>query len=189
MIDTIVSSKTANKLLAIFVTHPQKEFYLRQLSRMSASSLRPTQLALAKLTKACILTSRRQANFKYYKINRKSPIYDEVRNIILKTEGVGKLLEQELKGLRDITCAFIYGSLARDKMKASSDIDICLIGNIRMDDLAHVVRRLEDKLSREVSMVTFTPSEWRKKLKSRNAFIKDILKSKKIKLIGDIDEV
>lgn len=189
MLDAIIPSKTANKLLIIFVMNPEKRFYLRQLSRMTAISLHPIQIALAKLEKAGILSSKREANLKYYQINKKSPIYEDVRSIVLKTEGVGDLLREELRKLKNIKCAFIYGSLAKDKMKSSSDIDLCIIGEVKMDDLAQVVRHLEERLRREVSIVTFTPSEWKKKYRDRNAFLRDILKDKRIILIGKIDEI
>ena len=42
---------------------------------------------LANLEHIGLLTSEKRGNLKYYSANRNSPIYDEIKGIILKTTG------------------------------------------------------------------------------------------------------
>ncbi len=189
MRESILFSKTIRSLLSVFVTNPKDRFYLRQLCVLIGSSPRPVQLALHKLERAGILNSQREANIKFYLLNKKSPIYPEIKNIILKTEAIGEALRQGLKNLKNIKCVFIYGSVAKDKERLGSDIDICIIGKINLTALSRVTAQLEEKLKREISVVTFSPKEWEKALDEKKAFAADILKNKKIILIGELNEL
>ena len=85
MRESILFSKTIRNLLSVFVTSPKKRFYLRQLCTLIGSSPRPVQLALKKLESAGILNLEKEANVKFYKLNKNSPIYSEMKSIILKT--------------------------------------------------------------------------------------------------------
>jgi hypothetical protein len=55
--------------------------------------------------------------------------------------------------------------------------------------LSKAVRKLEERLKREVSVVTFSVKEWKKSVSGKKAFVMDILKNKKIALIGSLDEI
>lgn len=188
MREILLFSKTIRKLLGIFVTTPKERFYLRQFCALTSISPRPVQLALKKLEDAGLLKSQREANIKFYFLNKESPIYPEIKSIILKTEAIGETLRAELKNLKNIQCAFIYGSVAKDEERKGSDIDICLIGNVDLNALSSITAKLEERLRREVSIVTFSPQEWEKSKKQKKAFVNDILKNKKIILIGRLDE-
>lgn len=189
MKESILFSKTINAILSVFFANSSEKYYLRQLCSLINSSPRPVQLALEKLTKAGILNFERKANIKFYSLNKQSPIYNELRGIIFKTEVIGEILSKNLKKIKNIKCAFIYGSVAKDKEKRGSDIDICIIGEVDLTILSRVMSQLEDKLKREISTVTFIPSEWAQAIKAKKAFVMDILKNKKIVLLGNLDEV
>ncbi|MDP1854325.1 MAG: nucleotidyltransferase domain-containing protein [Candidatus Omnitrophota bacterium] len=189
MRESILFSKTIRNILSVFVTNAKRRFYLRQLCSLTGSSLRPVQLALRKLEKAGILVSQKEANIKFYSLNEQSPIYSEIKSIILKTEAIGQALSKGFKNLQNIQCAFIYGSVAKDAEKSSSDIDICVIGKVDLGDLSRVAAHLEQKFKREISTVTFSPEEWKRAVQGKKGFAMDILKNKKIALIGNLDEI
>jgi predicted nucleotidyltransferase len=188
MRESILFSKSIRNLLSVFVTNPKDRFYLRQLCVLIGSSPRPVQLALRKLESAGILIPQREANIKFYSLNKESPIYPEIKSIILKTEAIGDVLRKGLKNLKDIKCAFIYGSVAKDRERPGSDIDICIIGKVDLSALSSLTSQLEEKLKREIATVTFSPREWKKAKRDKKAFIRDILKNKKITLMGKPDE-
>lgn len=188
MRELILFSKTIRNLLSVFVTNPNNRFYLRQLCGITNTSPRPVQLALKKLEKAGILNSKGEANIKFYTLNKVNPIYPEIKSIILKTEAIGETLRKSLKNLKNIQCAFIYGSVAKDDERAGSDIDICIIGKVDLRSLSKVTAYLEKKLKREISVITFSPEEWEKAINEKKAFAMDILRNKKIILAGALNE-
>jgi predicted nucleotidyltransferase len=189
MRESILFSKSIRSILSVFVTSPRDKFYLRQLCSLTGSSPRPVQLALRKLENAGILNSERQANIKLYSLNKQSPIYPEIKSIILKTEAIGEGIRKVLKNLKDIQCAFIYGSVAKNRESTSSDIDICIVGEVDLDVLSRLTTQLEERLKREISTVTFSPEDWKQAIREKRGFVMDILKNKKIVLMGRLDEI
>lgn len=186
---SILFSNTIRKILTVFVTNPGERFYLRQLCKLTLTSPRPIQLALKKLHNAGILVVEKEANINFFTLNKQSPIYSEIKGIILKTEAVGDALRKALKGLGNLECAFIYGSVAKDIERRGSDIDVCLIGEINLNELNRITSQLEAKLKREVSCVTFSPEEWFESIQKKKSFVMNILNNKKIMLFGSIDEL
>jgi len=88
---------------------------------------------LTKLAKIGFLNSAPSANQIYYSLNDKFPLYPELKSIVLKTSGMGDVLREYLGKAARIKYAFIYGSVARDTEKESSDIDLMIIGDIQLN--------------------------------------------------------
>jgi len=94
-----------------------------------------------------------------------------------------------LKKIKGIHIAFIYGSTAQGKSDKLSDIDLCLIGNIREDQLIKELERLETKLQRDINYNLYSRKLFQQEAAEGNAFLREILADKKIMLIGTVDEL
>ena len=116
------------------------------------------------------------------------PIYEELTNIILKTEGVAKILREKLTKIGDIKTAFIYGSFASKKAGIKSDLDLFIIGKIEEKKFIIFINKLEEELTREINYVLFDSKEFRDRIETNDPFIVNVLKEPKIMLIGDLDE-
>ena len=68
---------------------------------------------------------------------------------------------------------------------ASSDIDVFLVGDILLSQLALPLSDVEKKLGRQVSTTIFDRKEFASRLKKRDHFISKVLAGPKIFLIGD----
>ena len=92
------------------------------------------QRELAKLEGSGLIVSTRIGHQKHYQANAASPLYSELRNIVLKTVGLAEPLRLALKPLsREIRAAFVYGSVAKAADQSASDIDLLIMS----DSLAH----------------------------------------------------
>lgn len=61
-----------------------------------------------------MIISRRIGHQKHYQANTASPIFGELRSIVLKTVGLAEPLRAALKPLSSsIRAAFVYGSVAK----------------------------------------------------------------------------
>ena len=74
--------------------NPEREMYIREIVRITNENINSIRRELINLEEVGLLTSRKTGNTKHYVVNRKMPIYNELTNIILKTEGVGKILQE-----------------------------------------------------------------------------------------------
>jgi len=184
----VTKSRVRQDILTLFFSNPSKKYYLRELERLLAYSAGNIRRELLKFMKDDLFLTEKVANLLYYSLNTKHPLYKELKNIVLKTSGIIARIKKELSSVKNIETSFIYGSLASGKTKATSDIDIIIIGNPKTSDIVEKFRILEEKFGREINFTIYTKSEFTEK-KIKTEFIKDILKKPKIFLIGSENEI
>ena len=181
----ITKSKLREELLALYFTNPNKKYYLRELERLLSFSVGNIRRELIKLESTGLFLSENKGNLVYYYLNQSYPLFEELKSIIFKTSGAPKMLQNFLEKFNGISQAFIYGSFAKREEKEDSDIDLLIIGEVNEDKLIEVISKLERRLQREINYAIFGKEDFKKKKEERNPFILDILKEKKIFLIGD----
>lgn len=185
MLDELMGSKTRSKVLSLFFSHPNEEFYVREVVRKVNENLNSVRRELNKLTELGILHSNTKGNHKYFQINKNLPIYEELKMIFIKTDGLANELKQILAREKGIKQAFIYGSWAAGKEKLLSDIDIFIVGEIDENRVIKDLNELEQRLSREINYVIFDTNEFKNRLKKDDPFIKNVIEGPKIFLIGE----
>jgi hypothetical protein len=79
------------------------------------------------------------------------PIIPELRAIFFKTSALGDALRPLLAPPANAQAAFVYGSAATEDFDAHSDIDLMVIGDIPLLDLAARVAKLEKELERSIN--------------------------------------
>jgi predicted nucleotidyltransferase len=91
---------------------------------------------------------------------------------MIKTAGLFDVLREALapfaKGIR---VASVYGSVARSEECSSSDVDLLVIGQVGLADIAPAVRKAETRLARPVNPSVYTPAEFAKKLAAGQHFL------------------
>jgi predicted nucleotidyltransferase len=183
-----IFSETRSKVLRELVLSGEKKIHLRELSRRTGLNLMGVQRELKNLLAAGIVLEERSGNQKLYTLNRKSPIYDELKMIIVKTAGVADEVRKALEPLKDkIYKAFIYGSFATGTYDSESDIDLAVIGDISLKDIVGATSGTSKMLRRVLNAVTFSRKEYNEKLKE-DGFVRRIETGEKIVLIGESDE-
>jgi len=181
----ITKSKTRTKILKYFFSNKNEKYYLRQLERILGICVANIRRELMSLEKMGLFLKEKKGKEVYYFLNKDLAIFEEIKKIISKTIGMEAVLERELKKVKGIRICFIYGSVAKGKEDALSDIDVFIVGEIKEDDVLRAVRKLEEELSREINYTIFTEVDLLKGVKKDRVFFKDVLNGGKIFLIGD----
>jgi predicted nucleotidyltransferase len=188
LLDTLFSSKTRVKLLALFVMSPAKAFYQRELERLLGVSIRSIQQEIEKLVSIGFLTSETSGNRVYFKVNKDFILFNELKKIILKTEAIGGLIQKDLMKLGRISFSFIFGSFSTGKDTPKSDIDLMIIGAVGAKLLSSTIQKISEKTGREVNPHLYSEKEFLKKVHQSDNFIKQVALGKKIYLIGSENE-
>jgi predicted nucleotidyltransferase/transcriptional regulator with XRE-family HTH domain len=103
---------------------------------------------------------------------------------------VDRLLGDALMPIADrITIAFIFGSVARQEQSADSDIDVMILGDVRLKDVATALHGSEQTLGRAVNPVLYAPEKFREQYREGNPFLLDVYRKEKIFLKGNHDEL
>lgn len=92
MLEKLFTSKTRVKLLTLFLLNPETKLYVREIARKTGENTNAIRRELQNLNDIGLLLSETKGNLKYYSTNKKMPIYIELTNIVMKTEGVGRTL-------------------------------------------------------------------------------------------------
>ena len=180
---------TKRKILALFFLNQDNEYYFSEVARLTGTRQGVVQRELKTLTDARILISERRGNQKYYFVNKKNPIYRDLRNIVFKTFGVIGQLRQAMEPLsKRIKIAFVYGSFARAEEKADSDIDLFIVGKVRLEEVVSAISAVEESISREINPTIFSEVEFVSKWSKKNHFLKSVAKAEKEFIIGTEDE-
>tara|TARA_Y100000031_G_C8160147_1_gene356567 strand:+ start:66 stop:641 length:576 start_codon:yes stop_codon:yes gene_type:complete len=180
----ITKSKIRQDLLALFFTNPSQRYYLRELQRLLGYSAGSIRRELLKFQKDSLFNTEKVGNLLYYSLNTKHPLHKELKSIISKTVGVEGSLKKALSAINKIKTAFIYGSFAKKRERAASDIDIMIIGNPDTSCVNEEIIKLEQRLKREINPTIYSFKEYKAKKKAESGFVMELLKSSKIMLIG-----
>jgi uncharacterized protein len=84
--------KTRGAVLGLLLARPDEEFHVRQIARLSGASLGPVQRELKLLAQIGVLKCREVGHQLLYSAEPASPIYEELRSIVIKTVGMADVL-------------------------------------------------------------------------------------------------
>lgn len=182
-------TKNRAELLRIFLTNPDRSFYMQEIGRILEKKPGVFQRTLNNMVSEGILESEYKANARYFKVDKNYPLFKELKSIVFKTVGVKGSIKGILEKIGNVKLAFIYGSFAKAKEDYLSDIDLIVIGNPDEDELIKALDKLEEQLKREVNYKLYTLKEFKKNIKEQEPFILELLRDKKIMIIGDDDEL
>jgi len=188
MLNKLFSSKTRVEILKLFLFNTNNSFYQRQISNLTAQSIRGVQREVDKLNRIDLIERSIQGNRIYYKVNKKCPIVEDLKNIFFKSVGIAEVLRDNFKE-KGIKVAFIYGSYAKGEESLLSDIDLMVIGDISSKELSSILSKPKKELMREVNYAIFSLNEFINKAMQKDHFINSVLKDKKIYIIGSEDEL
>jgi predicted nucleotidyltransferase len=180
----LLGTKMRGKLLAYSFTHPDENYYVRELSSLIGEDPGNLSRELRKLEEEGLYTSFVKGKAKFYSLNKRYPLFRELKRFVSKTAGVDGSLREVLDKFKGISLAFIYGSYAKGKERVNSDVDLMIIGNVDMDRLDILLGGLEKKLGREINYVLYSMKEFRSKRKAKDGFLMDVLAGDKSMLIG-----
>jgi predicted nucleotidyltransferase len=182
--------KTRQGILAATLVQPEKAWYASELARRLGVPSSSLQRDLRDLTKAGILKNHRRGQMAYYEANQESPVYSDLRGLLLKTAGLVDVLADELKPLvAKLRFAFVYGSIASGQELSDSDIDVMVVGRVSPAELALPLRHARELLGRQINPTVYAPSEFDKKRAAKDHFLTGVLTKPKLFVIGGKDDL
>jgi len=172
--------------LAYSFTHPDEEYYVRELAGIIDEDAGNLSRELRKFEEEGLYKSSPKGSLKIYALNKDYPLFKEVKDIIFKTEGVEGALRNLINQYKDISLAFIYGSYAKAKEKKKSDIDLVVVGKFAFNTLTDQIRKLESRLNREINFNYYSKEDFKKEKNKKGSFLNIVLKDKIITLKGKL---
>jgi uncharacterized protein len=182
--------KTRQTLLGLLYTRVDEEHLQESLIEFAGLGRGTVQRELEFLTRAGVVRRVVRGRQVYFQANQQSPIYTELRGLVVKSWGIADILRSTLSGFRDrIMVAFVFGSVARGTEQRASDVDVMVIGDVTFAEASEALGQAQETIGREVNPSVYTATEFRTKLKAKHHFLRTVLSAGKIFLIGDEREL
>jgi predicted nucleotidyltransferase len=177
-------------VLGLLYGRPDEAFYMREIIRMTALSPGSVKRELDELTAAELVVRETRGKQVFFQANIKSPVFDELRGLLLKTVGAAGVIRTTLLPLAGrIRVAFLYGSVARGAVRRASDIDVIVVGEVAFGEVSDALCPAQEKLGREVNPVVFSVAEFLAKRRARHYFVSEVMAGEKVFVVGDSDDL
>ncbi len=120
----------------------------------------------------------------YFRANTDHPLYPEIRKLVLKTAGLVEILKRVLDR-EGVQVAFVFGSLASNRDKAASDVDLMVISGVGLHILSSWLSEVSEQVGRKVNPQPMTVEEFRRRKGKGDHFLSNVSESPKLFLIGN----
>ncbi len=148
-----------------FFFNSNTKAYLRALESEFGESSNAIRLELNRFEKAGMLSSFLEGNKKFYSANTGHPLFNEIRNLIIKHIELDKVIDNILNRLGSLKAAYLVGSFS--KGLDSHLIDLILVGEVDRDYLIQLITKMESMIKRKIRYIIYTEKEFESLEQSR----------------------
>ncbi len=190
--EQLFGSKTRVKLLKLFLSNPNRSFYVREITRKIDEQINSVRRELGNLLNIGILKSHEndKDNKLFYEINQSYEHYDALQaifgNVRLEKMAEGgtkkkvatkdKNLKAKLKELGQVDAIIYTGSFTDDD---STGIDVLMVGDINRTKAHNFMVDLEEEEGQELKFTVMTTNEFIYRKDVNDRFIGIVMDSKK----------
>jgi predicted nucleotidyltransferase len=185
MLNLLTKSGIRRKIILLFVYNQDREFYLSEIARQVKTSAGTAQRELNRLRRMDFVSFKKRGNLSLYRLNRAFSLLAEIEAIIRKTVGIEVRLGEELRKVKGVSFAFIFGSYAKGRLRSDSDIDLYVVGRPDEDDVYRAVRSVEDTVGREINYHIASEDAFARKART-DSFVKDVI-AETVMVLGEED--
>jgi hypothetical protein len=178
-------SRVRVKLFEIFFDKPQEMYYVRELTRMTGEEINAVRRELNRMDKGGIVKKEVRGNRLYYFSNPSYDFFEDILSLVAKTTGLGLNIRKNRSKIGKVKFAMLSGKFVRRKPRDPQDVDLLMVGDIVMPELALVVQAEEQRLQTEVNYTVMTENEFIFRKSRRDPFLLNILSKSRIMIIGD----
>ena len=186
----IITSKVRIKVLELFFSDVSEMYHVRGIVRKIDEEINAVRRELARLESAGVLKKENRGNRLYYWIRSDYQFYGDLLSMVAKTIGLGAEIIKNRNRLGRIGYVMFSGKFARRlKERKEDDVDILVIGDIVLPELAALVRVEETKRGHEINYTVMSRDEYDFRKKRRDPFLQGILSRSRIMVIGDEEDL
>lgn len=184
-----IISKVRIKLLQTLLSTPEEMYYIRELTRMIGEEINAVRRELIHMATAGMVKEEKRGNRTYYIFNRGYLFHKELVSMVAKSIGLGKSLLKEHGRLGKIKFIMLSGRFARKMPRLKDMVDLLVIGDVILPQLADLIRENEAKLSREIDYTVMTETELAYRKTHNDPFIQKILEGSRVMILGDEEDL
>lgn len=173
---------TKRKVMDIFLKYHDREFTINELTKLSGIPYSSNWRFIQKLNRAGVIEVKTIGHSSVCKLNKSSPFLKEIKKVLETKPTPQKTVIDSfvtrIKNLKQIKRMVLFGSVARDQEKLTSDIDIAIIVQKRNKKIEEKITEVVDNILERSRMVIIPIIMTEKELKENKQFEKEVNKGK-----------
>lgn len=182
----IITSKVRIKLLELFFGNPNEMYHVRGVVREVKEEINAVRRELTRLETAGIIKKESRGNRVYYWVRNDYPMYGDLISLVAKTTGLGSAIIQNRAKIGKLNHIMFSGKFARYKdRRKEDDVDILIVGDVVLPELATLIRMEESRRGREINYTVMSREEFDFRKKRRDPFLLGILAGSRVMIVGD----
>ena len=170
MLKRLFTSNTRIKLLTLFCSNPDNEYFIRELTRKLDEQINSVRRELDNLKKLGLLKTKSKNRKKYYIVNKNFIIFGELKNIVMKALSDKENIAKRIAGFGNLDVIILSGIFV-DKESA---IDLLLVGDVDRKHLEDFFAH-ELETARPVRFSIMNKEEYLYRRKCKDKFINDLM--------------
>ncbi len=183
MLEQLFGSRTRVKLLRLFLTNPTTSYFVRELTRKIDEQLNSVRRELANLAGLGVLTTNDQSDKKYYQLNNKFVLAEELKNLLVKSQLlVEEDLIKRLKAAGKIKLLVLTGLFTGAKQSAT---DILVAGKVDHGLVVRAVERYQREVGRELNFTILSVREYKERHNLGDKFLLTIMNGPKLVVLDE----
>lgn len=168
MLKRLFTSKVRVKLLTLFLLEPEKEFFIRQLTRKLDEQINSVRRELDNLKKIGLLTARVKNRKKYYQANQSFIIFNELKSIIMKAMNSNEDLVKIINKAGKIELLVLSGVFLNKEAEA----DLLIVGELDKSKLEEII---DEHIDQPVRFTVMSKDDFLYRLKCNDKFIANLV--------------
>lgn len=190
VLSDIITSKVRIKILELFLSNITEMYHVRGVVREIKEEINAVRRELERFEKAGLLKKESRGNRLYYWPRSDHPFFNDLLSMVAKTSGLGAEITAGRNKIGKVAYIMFSGRFARRKSRRrEDDVDILVVGEVVMPELAALIRREESKRGKEINYTVMSRDEFEFRKKRRDPFLLGILSGSRVMIIGDEEEL
>lgn len=186
----IITSKVRIKILELFFANPKELYHVRGIVREISEEINAVRRELTKLEADGLLKKEPRGNRVYYFLRNEHPFYGDLISMVAKTKGLGASLIENKGKIGKVSFIMFSGKFARLAVrKGDEEVDILVVGEVVLPELAALIRTEESKRNKEINYTVMSREEFDFRKKRRDPFLLGILAGSRVMIIGDEEDL
>lgn len=182
VLEQLFGSRTRVKLLRLFLTHPEEQFFVRELTRRVAERINSVRRELANLESLSLVAGVSKNRKRFYRLNTSSILYPELKALILKARiAVEQDWLEKIKKSGRISYLSLSGVFTG---VAEAQTDVLIVGRVARKTLRSFMRRFQEQFENEIRFTVMPLKEFKYRRDITDRFLYTIFENKQVVLIN-----
>lgn len=182
----IITSRVRIKILELMFADTKEKYHVRGVVRLIEEEINAIRRELLRLSEAGILRSEKRGNRVYYWAREDCPIFGDLLSLVSKSTGLGSKIIENKSKIGRLSFVMFSGGFARgEEQKKTDSVDILVVGEVVLPELAAIVRTEETRLGREINYTVMSREEFDFRKRRRDPFLLEILSGSRTMVVGD----